>query len=514
MSDGTTESESDRIDAQLTELREHLEVANEITTELAEANTEAKWLQKGTLEALTRLATHWLDREGEYFDAKSSADPATGDPVSLPQDGPKDLWLTVRTQATTIAKLTAINETLVQQLSERTRTPDHQLRAKEPPTAAPRMYNAVTRSSNPTPISPPHRLPPKKPAPPTKPTSPTQRHHQSRLVLHYAPPLELGDEPEGTIVARVNNALDNPGHQIPEHIRVKGVTYSRRNRSPILVAADSCTAEDLEKYSPLITAAVAGGRPYNQETAKAKADRQRFEVCINNAPTKWYHGAPMEPEHIETAIQSQLRLENPPTMAAPPRFLIAQEKREYMARGTILVSFHEEDIANRLLSSSTIFIDGSACSIRAYSDRNPIVYCQACSSLRHREFSRSCPGQRCDQCASDKHSSLQHPPDSARSCINCKGNHESRAKECPARRQKASMPSEPAKPKIRKSQKKASTQAPEPENEPEPSTPRRRPPHLQKTQPQQPLNTEIDMDWGSTPAEMTDWSDEPLRNAQ
>jgi hypothetical protein len=92
MSDGTTESESDRIDAQLTELREHLEVANEITTELAEANTEAKWLQKGTLEALTRLATHWLDREGEYFDAKSSADPATGDPVSLPQDGPKDLW--------------------------------------------------------------------------------------------------------------------------------------------------------------------------------------------------------------------------------------------------------------------------------------------------------------------------------------------------------------------------------------------------------------------------------------
>ena len=142
------------------------------------------------------------------------------------------------------------------------------------------------KSTNPIPIIPSRKSTPQNhtsPPPCQKPTLPTQRHHESRLIVHFTPridPKTLG--PPGRIVQEINDALHSLTPPAPDHIGVKGMMTSEISGSPIIVAADGCTASNLETYTDIITRIVTGEAHY--DTTEAKADRQRFEVCLENIP--------------------------------------------------------------------------------------------------------------------------------------------------------------------------------------------------------------------------------------
>jgi len=95
---------------------------------------------------------------------------------------------------------------------------------------APTPHATITKSANPVPIIPPRkdRTPTKNTIPPrSQPTTPTQRHHKSRLVIHFTPPIESKAlRPHGCIIHEINEALKKISPQIPESVRVKGMIIS------------------------------------------------------------------------------------------------------------------------------------------------------------------------------------------------------------------------------------------------------------------------------------------------
>lgn len=385
------------------------------------------------LKYVQEIADHFTSN-GAIF-VKNGTDLRT---PPYPQTSDSYAWETAHLHAQTIANLTIENQELRRLLEEQENqplnSPSQQLNNHNPSNNAKPAKNNISKSNNPVPIVPTRRTnktanPDTKPSP----TNPMQRHHPSRLIIHLSPmPKDLQQQHPGQIVSRINNALTNISPAIENRLRVKGLLFSGVSSTPILIAADGCTAAELELHEQAITSAMIGSDSM-VGTATARADRQRFEVCIDQAPIRWYSGDDITADDITSQIQLHLRLDDPIRLATSPRYCISRDKIQYTTKGTILVSFHDQNLANMLLKSSPIFIGGTPCRIRPFVERNPIVYCQQCSSLRHRESSRACKGPRCEQCASENHSTSDHPVDTPLHCINCGGEHASRSKECPTR---------------------------------------------------------------------------------
>ena len=113
---------------------------------------------------------------------------------------------------------------------------------------APTNLKTYQKSANPTPINPQHKNAPQLPIsqpPCQKPMSLTQWHHDSHLIIHFTPRINH----LGWIVQDINNALCMLSPPPPAHFRVKGMITSEISSTPIIIAADSCTALDLEAYS-------------------------------------------------------------------------------------------------------------------------------------------------------------------------------------------------------------------------------------------------------------------------
>ena len=168
----------------------------------------------------------------------------------------------------------------------------------------PENPNTHQKSTNPTPIIPQRKNTPQHPInqpPRQKPTSPTQWHHDSRLIIHFTPRIDHRtlDHP-GQIVQDINDALSALSPPPPTHFRVKGMITSEISGAPIIIAADGCTASDLEAYSRTIYRIVAGKAQYDY--AEAKADRQHFEVCLENVPLCSYLGEELQPDIIDTIV--------------------------------------------------------------------------------------------------------------------------------------------------------------------------------------------------------------------
>ena len=296
------------------------------------------------------------------------------------------------------------------------------------------------KSANPIPIIPSRKSAPQNHAslpPRQKPTSPTQRHHESRLIVHFMPridPKTLG--PLGRIVQEINEALHTLSPPAPDHIGVKGMMTSEISGSPIIVAADSCTASNLETYADIITRIVAGEAHY--DLAEAKADRQRFEVCLENILLRSYLGHELQPEDIASVVAATSGQREGLQLATLPRFMISFDDRMVKIRAPVRLSFLDNEQARKVLLTKTFFFDGIPCTAWPYIERRPIVYCRQCSSLGHRENSQGCKGPRCEICASGDHVTTSHQPsDPPPKCINCAGPHSSRTHECPARKQPA-----------------------------------------------------------------------------
>ncbi|KAF8312783.1 hypothetical protein DL93DRAFT_2081716 [Clavulina sp. PMI_390] len=121
-------------------------------------------------------------------------------------------------------------------------------------------------------------------------------------------------------------------------------------------------------------------------------------------------------------------------LAAPPRFMIPHEKSDRAATGTIMISFTSADCAEVLLTKRFLWVHCERCPIRRFDDRPPVHHCSTCHSTKHRDDSKKCQGPRCEHCGDTKHTSDDHPEDTALKCINCGGNHTTRDRVCPARR--------------------------------------------------------------------------------
>ena len=306
---------------------------------------------------------------------------------------------------------------------------------------APIPHGKVTKSANPIPIRPVTPIRKNAPqhhtsqTPHRKPTSPTQRHHESRLIIHYTPKIDtrtLGQP--GRIVEEINRALHSLSPPAPAHIGVKGMMTSVSSGTPIIIAADGCTASSLEAYSETISRIVAGEAHF--DTAEAKADRQRFEVCLENVPLRSYLGVETQPNIIESIIAETSGLRDDLQLATKPRFMISDGDREFKSRAPVRLSFLDNEQARKVLLAKTYFFDGTPCTARPYIERLPLIYCRLCSSIGHRENSRGCKGPCCEICTSGNHDTSSHQPsDPPPKCINCAGPHPSRARECPARKQ-------------------------------------------------------------------------------
>lgn len=296
-------------------------------------------------------------------------------------------------------------------------------------------YSTIVKSANPTPIRPQRqqqtrRTFPKRP----EPTNSNQRHHNSRLILHFNPPINFDDLKPGEIVHTVNTKLAALTPPIGGHIRIQGVIASGISKTPIVIAGNGCTATDLEPYSNIILESVCRNSDM-LDSCSATADRRRFELCINNVPRRFFHGETIEPNNLTNIIADALRVKGDLPLATPPRYLIPPDRITEATSATVLVSFTDEEMAKKMLNTATIFVDGRICKIRQYIERSPVTYCKNCSSTRHRENSRACQGQRCEICTSTDHTAREHPRDVPPKCINCAGTHQARARECPARRQ-------------------------------------------------------------------------------
>ncbi len=206
---------------------------------------------------------------------------------------------------------------------------------------APANPKTHQKSANPTPINPQRKFAPQLPTsqpPRQKPTSPTQRHHDSRLIIHFTPRIDHRtlDHP-GRIVQDINNALRTLSPPPPAHFRVKGMITSEISGAPIIIAADGCTASDLEAYSRTIYKIVAGKAQYDY--AEAKADRQRFEVCLENVPLRSYLGEELQPDIVESIVAETSGLRENMQLATQPRFMIADADRARKCWAPVCLSF-------------------------------------------------------------------------------------------------------------------------------------------------------------------------------
>jgi hypothetical protein len=397
-----------------------------------------------TVETLSNIleVIKTCHRDEDMIDGESDDPPSVPDIPArsgLSKEN-EDLAETVRNMSRTNVILAEENRILKAQINHTPipQTPSPADAGLEGSIHAPAPSNTFTKSANPVPITPSRKkgAPAKNTIQPrAQPTSPTQCHHKSRLIIHFEPHIEQETlRPQGRIVHEINEALRNLTPQVPENVRVKGMIISGASGTPIIIAGDGCTAIDLEVHKELIISIVAGDTHFTK--ARANADRQRFEVCLDNVPLRSYLGIEQTETIIETVVATASGLRGEMRLATPPRFMISEEDRLLKTRAPVRLSFHDEDQAKVLLALKTFFLDGVMCTIRPYIDRKPVAYCSSCSSLNHRENSKACKGPSCMQCASTSHTTDDHPETTTPKCINCAGSHGARSRECPARRQK------------------------------------------------------------------------------
>jgi hypothetical protein len=261
-----------------------------------------------------------------------------------------------------------------------------------------------------------------------------QRYHPSRLVITADPPISFDSIKPGETVRDINTKLAQATPPAPENVRVQGIIPSSNSRTPIIIAAPSCTAQDLAEYEHIILKVLIPETNMLNH-ASAVADQRRYEICINGVPLRTFTGEFVTPGLITSALAVALRHKGELPQATTPKFLITPSAREQAKSATVLISFHDKETAERVLNSGGIFIDGYHCSVRKYVERERPPQCRNCHTTQHRTGSRSCQGQRCVSCGAADHPSLQHPTNTPPKCINCAGEHGARDRACPARQQ-------------------------------------------------------------------------------
>lgn len=247
-------------------------------------------------------------KDGEYVDADRGSDHLPSRSGLMKEN--ENLTETVRNMSRTNVILAEENRMLKAQRDRSLHTQIPSGVRLEDSIHAPTYCNALTKSANPNPITPvcKDRIHTKHTPPPqSQPTSPTQQHHKSRLVVHCTPRIDPKTiRPPGQIVCEINEALRKLSPQVPVSVCAKGMIISGASRTPIIIAGDSCTAADLEAHSALISKIVAGETPF--EFAQTNADRQRFEICLDNVPLCSYLGEELTTNTIESVVATASRL--------------------------------------------------------------------------------------------------------------------------------------------------------------------------------------------------------------
>lgn len=280
------------------------------------------------------------------------------------------------------------------------------------------------KSNNPKPISPKKKetkAAQSNPFSRATPTRPTQRNHPSRLIMNLSPEVNAKNIAPGNILKhRINNTLTELG--IEKHIRVKGVIMSVEKAKPIVIAADTCTAADLN--TPSIIGVIASAIRNNDEMedeSYAREDMTWFQIRIDNVPTKDHTDEIFDPQSIRQILNESLDMEM--DLACEPRWLIKQDQIETRYRGSVLLSFKNEEQARKVLKSKTALFDGAPVRFNIFEERRRNVQCTDCGLWSHRMGSPACKGPRCRHCTGTAHTTDEHGENDPLLCGHCNGTH-------------------------------------------------------------------------------------------
>lgn len=305
----------------------------------------------------------------------------------------------------------------------------HAQKSKEKTQAA---HFTITKSSNPTPISPKRKSPP----PPAPPKASLLSDPERRLVI--VPPTLLRF-PEGRIVTKsINDSL----MQTQCKAKVLTVQPSMAG-NPVIVVEEKHKAEDLLPFSNTIYAAIFGDR--TDDEFMAYVDRPRFEVKINYCPTTSYDNQQLTADSVWASIQendSRLRDIKP---MCEPRWIRKERIESGARRGTILVALASEAGAQQVLKAEQSVAFGESVTFDRYEKRPIVKYCAWCASLNH--TTTRCTKSKCQICTSEEHTTANHPDDTPEKCINCGGEHQAKYRNCAKRLQKLGS-RQPRKPEV------------------------------------------------------------------
>lgn len=290
--------------------------------------------------------------------------------------------------------------------------------AQQPAENAP---NTLIKSANPIPFTPVNnkKNAADKPAPkPESPTSPEMKLR--RLIFDLDSPEDGIPKPKGgLVVAKANEYLARRNSPI----KISALGWSMAN-NPILIVKQGQLAAGLVEFDEGLMQCIYPDRAAN--SFRCHADVDRFRAKLNGASTRNLAGRAVPSEIWDSAKEENAQLRNM-VLACEPEWL-GDPSGDY---GSLVISFISESDRAIFVQMKSIIANGDACTATHYEERPSPRYCANCASIRH--LTTSCHTPKCTICTSEDHGASQHPKDKAAFCINCKGAHGGKDRDCPER---------------------------------------------------------------------------------